>query len=117
MQNKELKTIKINSELYNFLREYCDKQNIRLIDFVEESLENTVSYYDQLKLAEENKKLLSLVKEKHDKIYKTGFGEGFFIALYNLRGKAWAGSKNNTLKKNLERNILKPVEGPQLRLF
>ena len=82
--NKELKIIRINSELYDSLHEYCDKQNIRLIDFVEEALENTVSYYEQLKLAEENKKMLSQIKEKHDKIYKAGFDQGFYIALYTL---------------------------------
>jgi len=116
-ENDELKIIKINSELYNSLREYCDKQNIRLIDFVEDSLGNTVDFYEQLKLLEENKKLLSQIREKHEKIYKAGFHEGFYIALYTLKGKIWAGLKNNTLKENLERNTPKLVEGPQLKLF
>lgn len=117
MPNKKRETIKINSELYDSLREWCDRENIRLIDFVEESLQSAVDDYEQLKLAEENKKVASQLKENYDKIYKKGFDEGFFIALYNLKGKAWAGSEKDTLKKNVEKNILKPVEGPQLKLF
>ncbi len=115
--NEELKIIKINSELYDYLREYCDKQHVRFIDFVEDSLENSVGFHEQLKLAEENKKLLSQIEENHEKIYKAGFHEGFYIALYTLKGKIWAGLKNNTLQKNLEMNTPKPVKGPQLKLF
>lgn len=114
-ENIELKTIRIDSDLYSRLREYCDKKNIRFIDFVEDSLENAINFNEQSDLLEENNELLSQIKVKHDKIYESGFNKGFYLAFFTLQGKM-VGLKNNTFKKTLD-STPKPVKGPQLKLF
>ncbi len=115
--HEEMKTIRISSELYDYLHEYCDKENIRFGDFVEDSLENAVDLNEQFKLIEESEKLLSQIKDDLEKAYKSGFQKGFCIAFHTVRGEIWAGLKDDSLKKNLENNPPKPVEGPQLKLF
>ena len=45
--NNDSVTIEISSELYQSLREYCDRNGYRFIDFVEDSLE-TATYRDEL---------------------------------------------------------------------
>lgn len=41
-KNEEVKNITIDSELHDELRGYCDSENIRFKDFVEDALENAI---------------------------------------------------------------------------
>jgi len=116
MKDHKTKTVAIDAELHDIVREYCDRKNIRLVDFVEDSLENAINFHEQSNLAAENKKLLSKIKEKYQTIHKAGFNEGFFVAFFAMKGDLWASIRNQTLKKRLKR-ILKPVKASQLTLF
>lgn len=112
----EKKTIRIDADLYESVREYCDRENIALVDFVEDSLENAISFHAQLSLLEENKKLLAKIKEKYQTIRRAGFNEGFFVAFYAIGGDIWAAMRNKTLRFK-PKKVIEPVEARQLSLF
>lgn len=113
-KNEKIKNLAINSELHDELRAYCDSENIRFKDFVEDALENAIYRNEQAKVFDQANQLLSNIEKERKKAYWHGFDVGFFMAVFTLKGM---NVNNETLKKSVEDNPIKIVKGRQLNLF
>jgi hypothetical protein len=114
---EDVKSIRINSELYDHLRDYCDAEHLRFKDFVEDWLELAVDFNERTRMAETAEKMLNQVQEVNEKAYKHGFTEGFYVGFNMAMGNLWTGLESDVLTKNIKNNPPKPVEGPQMKLF
>ncbi len=117
--NEKLATVIIDIELYNQLREHCDRNYIRFKDFVEESLENAIYANEMEERVNDAKKVLSEisgkcervhmavehVKKDIDKAYRLGFRKGL------------SSIQENT-DQNMKIDTFKPVkDNGQIQLF
>ena len=117
MESNDRKTIQINTELFNRLQNYCDQENIRFRDFVEESLENAPNQEESLKVASEAAKTLEEIEWKRKISYRRGFWQGFFVGFWAAQGKLGLSLHATPDELSLKNEIFKSVWGDQLDLF
>ena len=115
--NRDLKMIKINSELYDQLRSHCDKIGVRFTDFVEDSLENAFSLDEIEKVHQETEKLFESVNKERKKIYLRGFKQGFCAAYCFVQGQIGLSQEFTPAEVRLEIETCTPGDGKQIKLF
>lgn len=115
--NEEIKMISIDSALYEQLKAYCDGEDIRFKDFIEDSLETAMERHEHYKVLGELKELQTEIVQVKDRSYQRGFQKGCFVSFLLKTGNIRAASGDSALKENKKVYLEKPVEGPQLLLF
>jgi hypothetical protein len=113
---EDLKTIRIDPDLYNQLRNYCDENGIRFLEFVEWALENAV-HLDQVEdIINNEAKIMERIKKERKDSLRVGFRRGFCAALLTLQGKIELSLEHTPLE---ERSIAtyKSITSGQLNLF
>ena len=110
------RTIPIDPEVYESVREFCDQHDLRFLDFVEEALETAMFFHAQETQVEENQELLRRIRRDYQKIKKLGFNKGFFIAMCLFGGKRLPPEWREALRENLK-DTPKLIEGGQMKLF
>jgi hypothetical protein len=110
------RTIEIDPEVYDSVREFCDRHDLRFLDFVEEALETAMFFHAQENQVEENQELLRRIRRDYQKIKKIGFDEGFFIAVRLFGGKHLPWEWREALRQNVK-DTPKLIEGEQMKLF
>ena len=111
----KMKKIEIEDQFYKELRDYCDRENIRLKDFIEDALENAIYRDEVYSAAGETKTLMKEIEQERDKAYRRGFIKGFYAAFCVCQGKF--GVYAETAEKIKTKAPFKWVTGPQLPLF
>ena len=81
------RTIKIDDRLYDLLRNFCDKQGLRLKDFIEDALENAIYTEESIKILNEEIKSLKKKEARYDYAFRRGFQKGFYISFCALHGQ------------------------------
>lgn len=107
--------IKIDSELHDELCEYCDREGLRLSDFIEDSLENAIYRHEQYKTVNEAKKLMKEIEGERARSYRRGFLQGFYAAFCAANGNL--NILENAGEKMLEESPFRLITGRQLNLF
>ena len=114
--NGDTEQIEITSELYENLREYCDQNGYRFVDFIEDSLE-TATYRDELeKLVHSEEKINERIERERVVSVQRGFLRGVMAATLAFKG-------NLGLSRSMTPDEMKkfiqyvPVEGGQMNLF
>jgi len=84
---EKTKNVKIDDRLYDLLRKFCDKENLGLKDFVEDSLENALYTEESIKVL--NKEIKSLKKKAatYEYAFRRGFQKGFYTSFAAMHGK------------------------------
>jgi hypothetical protein len=77
-------TIKIDDRVYDLLRKFCDKEERRLKDFVEDALENAIYTEESIKVLDEEIRTLKRKEAKYDYAFRRGFRKGFYICFLAL---------------------------------
>jgi hypothetical protein len=113
---EDAKTIPIDPEVYESVREFCDQHDLRFLDFVEEALETAMFFHEQENQVTENQELLRRIRRDYQKIKKLGFNEGFFIAMVLFGGKRLPPEWGEALRQNLK-DTPQLIEGGQMKLF
>jgi hypothetical protein len=86
MAEQEKETIRIDHELYLRLREHCDREGIRFVDFVENSLEDALARETVIKALEDEIESLRRKAVKYDYAFNRGFQQGFAYFYQMLMG-------------------------------
>ena len=81
------RTINIDDRLYDLLRNFCDKQGLRLKDFIEDALENAIYTEESIKILNEEIKSLKKKEARYDYAFRRGFQKGFYISFCALHGQ------------------------------
>ncbi len=121
MKNHTLKdenttTIKIDTRLYELLRQFCDKDGRRLRDFVEDALENAVYIDESVKILNEEIKSLKRKEAKYDCAFRRGFQKGFYISFCALHGQTLI-DPDDEAYEILKNDPFRISKGAQLDLF
>ncbi len=113
-KTEDMKTISINAELYDQLREYCDTAGIRFKDFVEDALDEAAYREEGFEVLDEVNERIRKIADERKKAYTRGFQRGFLVAFYLAQGNLGTGLYNQAVEKG---DLFKSVKGPQLDLF
>ncbi len=108
--------IKIDDALYELLRKFCDKEGRRLIDFVEDALENAIYTEESVKVLSEKIKSLKKKEAKYDYAFRRGFQKGFYISFCALHGQIMLEPDDEEFKI-LKNDPYRISKGVQLDLF
>ncbi len=107
--------IEVDELFYKELKEYCDKGNIRLKDFIEDALENAIYRDEVYNAAGETKTMMKEIERERDKAYRRGFIKGFYAAFCACQGNIGVYAK--TSEKIKIKAPFRWITGPQLSLF
>ncbi len=108
--------IKISDELYQNIREYCDKNSLRFIDFIEDSLESA-TYRDELeRLVIDETKIKERIENERVESIQRGFIRGVMATTFTMRGFSGLGEAL-TPKEIKKRYHFIPVQGEQIKMF
>ena len=108
--------IKIDGRLYDLLRKFCDKEGRRLIDFVEDALENAIYTEESIKVLNEEIKSLKKKEAKYDYAFRRGFQKGFYISVCALHGQILLDPDDEDFEI-LKNDPYRISKGSQLDLF
>ncbi|WP_124330271.1 hypothetical protein [Desulfonema ishimotonii] len=117
MKNDPLKTLKIDAEIYDRLRAYCDQNSIRFADFTEEMLENAIGENEAVRALDEARLLTEQMDAEREKAYARGFQEGFCLAFSAALGRMGTPDQQAGLRRALRNRPARKITGPQLELF
>ena len=92
------KAMHIDPDLYKRLREFCDHENIRFVDFVENALEEAVESEKVNKLLESEIEKLKKKSVKYDYAFSRGFQQGFSFFYLMLKGMNVSTTADEELK-------------------
>ena len=115
--SERIKTIQIETDLYDSVRKYCDEHSIPFLDFIEDALENAKAYEDQVRLLQEVRETLEKIDRERKKSFKNGFLKGFFAAFCAAQGQMGLCVHNTPNEIHKNNYIFKQVKGKQLGLF
>ena len=87
MDHKDLESIRIRADLYQELRDYCDRNGMRFRSFVEDALESAPHQEDLAQMADEVTASLEKLDAGRRKSFRRGFWQGYCAALYAFQGK------------------------------
>lgn len=116
VESVKQKTIILSSELYEELRQFCDRMQIPFLDFVEESLEGATQRHELEGLLNDKARIDEKIKSKQQEAYLKGFDRGVLVALLAAAGRLAVG-QHLTPRAVEERPRYQVVEGEQLTLF
>jgi hypothetical protein len=83
----EQKNIPLSVELYEALREFCDKIGTPFLDFIEESLENATQRHELEMLLNDKAKLDEKIKNEQQRAFLEGFSKGVMVAFFAAGGR------------------------------
>ena len=110
------KTVSISSQLYDELREFCDRMEIPFLDFVEESLETATRRYEMEELLNNHAKIKAKMKNQQQQAYLDGFEKGVLASFTAISGQT-AISQRITPQTVRNRPRYQMVTGEQMKLF
>jgi cell division septum initiation protein DivIVA len=116
VESKNHRKIRISSQLYDELREFCDQVEISFLNFVEESLEAATRRYELEELLNDEAKIKAKIKTEQEQAYLDGFERGVLISLLALDGQL-AISRKLTPNAVKEKPRYRVVTGEQMKLF
>ena len=109
-------TLKIDTELHEQLRNFCDKEDRRLKDFVEDSLENAIHTEESIKVLKEEIKSLKKKEARYEYAFRRGFQKGFYITFWAMHGRILLDPDDEDFKI-LKKDPFRISRGSQLDLF
>ena len=114
--NENIKTITIDGALYRELRDYCDANGIRLIDFIEDSLETATYRREMEALLTDAERLRGRIALITTAAVRQGFTQGVMAASLAMAGHIGASQKvtPDAAKSGVD---FRPIKGEQLPLF
>jgi hypothetical protein len=110
------RTIRVSADLFDELRNYCDRNGIRLLAFIEEALEKA-TYVDEIEtLLHDGATLLEKLEAERRRGVALGFSLGVLAATLALQGILEPGRR---LTPEVVGRFLmsQPASGEQLKLF
>lgn len=114
--DEQIQTLKIDADIYNLLRDYCDKNGIRFRNFVEDSLENAIQFEESDKIHREEIENLKMKATKYDYAFTRGFQKGFLFAFFALQGRCFYSLKEDEIIAICD-NPFQISGGTQLPMF
>jgi uncharacterized membrane protein YgaE (UPF0421/DUF939 family) len=109
-------TIKIDDNLYELLRKFCDQESLRLKDFVEDALENAIYTEESIKALNKEIKSLKKKEARYEYAFRRGFQKGFYIAFWAMHGRILLDPDDEDFKI-LKKDPFRISRGSQLDLF
>ena len=108
--------IELSEEIYKNIREYCDQNGYRFVDFVEDSLE-LATYRDELeRLVNDEAKIKERIESERVISIQRGFIRGVMAATLAMKG-CLSLSDALTPKESKKTLYFIPVEGGQIKMF
>lgn len=114
---EELKIIHIDGELYDSLREYCDKAGIRFREFVEEALESAPAREEELKRVNEANNMMENSDQARKRSYRRGFWDGFCASFFASQGRMDLSLAMTPEELQAKNEHFKIPSGDQMKLF
>jgi len=108
--------VSISSELFDFLRGFCDQKGIRFVDFIEDALENAAHRHDLEGLLNDAAQLEATLKIKQQKAFRQGFQQGVLVATASFQGNLEV-SRRMIPREIKNQPRPQAVAGGQLKLF
>jgi hypothetical protein len=109
--------IKIEKDLYNRLRDYCDIGGIRFVDFVEEALENAIEREEILEKSAKADEVLKRADKNMKRSFRRGFWQGFVAGFLASQGQFALSERLIPSEVSYREDPFKLVSGNQLSLF
>ena len=109
-------TIRIEFDLYTELRDYCDRNGIRFVDFVADSLEKATHLHEVENLLCEENKVNERIAREGRRAFLHGFSQGVMAATLALKGDLSL-SEMNTPVEARDLVVPREVKGGQMKLF
>ncbi|MFH1984012.1 MAG: hypothetical protein ABIL58_19405 [Pseudomonadota bacterium] len=113
---EDTQTIAIDGALYRELRGYCDTNGIRLVDFIEDSLETAIYRSEMEKLLADAERLKERVEFIKREAIRQGFTQGVLAASLALGGHLDL-SEQATPEAAKSEIDFRAITGGQLPLF
>lgn len=110
-------SIPIERDLYESLRQYCDKNGIRFVDFIEEALENAIDRVEILQKSARADEVLKRADKNMKRAFRRGFWQGFYAGILAGQGKFAVSERLTPPEVSYSEEPFKVVDGSQLRLF
>ena len=108
--------IDISVELYQNIREYCDKNSLRFIDFIEDALESA-TYRDELeRLVNDESKMKERIENEGVVSIQRGFIRGVMAATLAMKGNSGLGEALTPKEIKKSYHFI-PVRGGQIKMF
>jgi hypothetical protein len=113
---EQARAIHVSADLLDELRSYCDRNDIRLLAFIEEALEKA-TYVDEIEtLLHDGATLLEKLEAERRRGVALGFSLGVLAATLALQGILEPGRRLTPERVN--RFLMsRPASGEQLKLF
>lgn len=109
-------TIKIDNKLHNLLRKFCDQENLRLKDFVEDALENAIYTEESIKVLNKEIKSLKKKEARYEYAFRRGFQKGFYVSFWAIHGRILLDPDDEDYEI-LKNDPYRIARGSQLDLF
>jgi len=108
--------IDISVELYQNIREYCDQNSLRFVDFIEDSLESA-TYRDELeRLVNDESKIKERIENERVVSIQRGFIRGVMAATLAMKG--YSGLGEALTPKEIKKSYhFITVQGGQIKMF
>ena len=110
------KTIILSAQLFQELRQYCDRNGLRFVEFIEDALETAIHRHHLEALFNDENKLKERIDKERRHALQKGFDQGVIAATLVLRKKIIP--QGDLISKEIrERLSFQPVTGGQAKLF
>ena len=109
-------TIKIDNKRHDLLRKFCDQENLRLKDFVEDALENAIYTEESIKVLNKEIKSLKKKEARYEYAFRRGFQKGFYLSFLAMHGRIRL-DPNDEDYEILKNDPFRIARGSQLDLF
>ena len=113
---EDTRHITIDGALYRELRSYCDENGIRLLDFIEDSLETATYRREMEALLADAERLRGRVEVITTAAVRQGFTQGVLAASLAMTGNSGVSAKVTPEAAKSEVDF-RPITGEQLSLF
>ena len=112
----EQQIIRIDSDLYAELRQFCDRLGIRFVDFIEDSLANATHRFETERLLNDAAKVSEKIKIEQQSAFLNGFRQGALAAAISFQGNL-AVSRRLISRAVKDQSAPQVVAGGQMKLF
>lgn len=109
--------IQIDPDLYAELRVYCDSRGIRFVDFVQDALEQAISFEEILDKSEKADQVLNQATNNMQRSFRHGFHVGLVAGVFLAQGRLGASKDSTPSEVSYRNEPNKVVTGSQLPLF
>jgi hypothetical protein len=113
----DLKTIRINAEVYDQVREYCNGTGLRFQEFVEDVLETAPARNEDLNLISAANETLEGTDKARKRSYRRGFWDGFCTSFFAMQGRLGLCLKKTPEELQAKNDPFKVSPGDQMIIF